>query len=171
LLQIRRVFFILSVKYFSNIWLLAFSKFPVEDRGKALKPEFKTLSVCNAQCGNGIGLLFWSISEPIYHFLSPPMAEGGTAEAAKEAMKFTFLHWGFHAWAVYALVGLSLAYFTYSRGLPLTIRSILSFRRDKFTVELEMMIFCCSCYCIWFGFFRVGSSTNCSRVRASIWYR
>jgi choline/glycine/proline betaine transport protein len=44
------------------------------------------------------------------------MAEGGTAEAAKEAMKFTFLHWGFHAWAVYALVGLSLAYFTYSRG-------------------------------------------------------
>jgi choline/glycine/proline betaine transport protein len=45
----------------------------------------------------GIGLLFWSISEPIYHFLSPPMAEGGTAEAAKEAMKFTFLHWGFHA--------------------------------------------------------------------------
>jgi choline/glycine/proline betaine transport protein len=42
------------------------------------------------------------------------MAEGGTAEAAKEAMKFTF-HWGFHAWAVYALVGLSLAYFTYSR--------------------------------------------------------
>jgi choline-glycine betaine transporter len=39
--------------------------------------------------GMGIGLLFWSISEPIYHFLSPPMAEGGTAEAAKEAMKFT----------------------------------------------------------------------------------
>jgi choline/glycine/proline betaine transport protein len=74
--------------------------------------------------GMGIGLLFWSISEPVYHFLSPPMAEGGTAEAAKEAMRFTFLHWGFHAWAVYALVGLSLAYFTYSRGLPLTIRSI-----------------------------------------------
>jgi choline/glycine/proline betaine transport protein len=54
--------------------------------------------------GMGIGLLFWSISEPIYHFLSPPMAEGGTAEAAKEAE--IFLHWGFHAWAVYALVGL-----------------------------------------------------------------
>jgi choline-glycine betaine transporter len=46
---------------------------------------------------------------------------GGTAEAAKEAMKFTFLHWGFHAWAVYALVGLSLAYFTYSRGLHLLL--------------------------------------------------
>jgi choline/glycine/proline betaine transport protein len=61
----------------------------------------------------GIGLLFWS--EPIYHFLSPPMAEGGTAEAAKEAMKFTFLHWGFHAWAVYALVGLSLALHVFSR--------------------------------------------------------
>jgi choline/glycine/proline betaine transport protein len=74
--------------------------------------------------GMGIGLLFWSISEPVYHFLSPPMAKGGTAEAAREAMRFTFLHWGFHAWAVYALVGLSLAYFTYSQGLPLTIRSI-----------------------------------------------
>jgi choline/glycine/proline betaine transport protein len=43
------------------------------------------------------------------------MAEGGTAEAAKEAMKFTFLHWGFHAWAVYALVGLSLALHVFSR--------------------------------------------------------
>jgi choline/glycine/proline betaine transport protein len=60
------------------------------------------------------------------------MAEGETAEAAKEAMKFTFLHWGFHAWAIYALVGLSLAYFTYSRGLPLTIRSVFyPFLGDK----------------------------------------
>jgi choline/glycine/proline betaine transport protein len=57
---------------------------------------------------NGDWIVVLGISEPIYHFLSPPMAEGGTAEAAKEAMKFTFLHWGFHAWAVYALVGLSL---------------------------------------------------------------
>jgi choline/glycine/proline betaine transport protein len=73
----------------------------------------------------------------IYHFLSPPMAEGGTAEAAKEAMKFTFLHWGFHAWAVYALVGLSLAYFTYSRGLHLLLGLFYPLE-IKFTVELEM---------------------------------
>jgi choline/glycine/proline betaine transport protein len=106
---------------------LAFSKFGhLRIGGQSAKPEFKTLSwfAMLFSAGMGIGLLFWSISEPIYHFLSPPIAQGGTAEAAKDAMKFTFLHWGFHAWAVYALVGLSLAYFTYSRGLPLTIRSI-----------------------------------------------
>jgi len=66
------------------------------------------------------------------HFSAPPTAEGGTAAAAKEAMNFTFLHWGFHAWGVYALVGLALAYFTYTRGLPLTIRSIFyPFLGDK----------------------------------------
>jgi choline/glycine/proline betaine transport protein len=78
----------------------------------------------------GIGLLFWSISEPIYHFLSPPMAEGGTAEAAKEA-EIYFLTLGF-SWAVYALVGLSLAYFTYSRGLHLLLG--LFYQEIKFTV-------------------------------------
>lgn len=121
-------FFILSVNVFLIfMFYLAFSKFgQLRIGGQNAKPEFKTISwfAMLFSAGMGIGLLFWSISEPIYHFMSPPMAEGGTAEAAKEAMNFTFLHWGFHAWAVYALVGLSLAYFTYSRGLPLTIRSI-----------------------------------------------
>jgi choline/glycine/proline betaine transport protein len=121
-------FFILSVNVFLIFMIyLAFSKFGhLRIGGQSAKPEFKTISwfAMLFSAGMGIGLLFWSISEPVYHFLSPPMAEGGTAEAAKEAMKYTFLHWGFHAWAVYALVGLSLAYFTYSRGLPLTIRSI-----------------------------------------------
>lgn len=121
-------FFILSVNVFLIFMIyLAFSKFGhLRIGGQSAKPEFKTLSwfAMLFSAGMGIGLLFWSISEPIYHFLSPPIVQGGTAEAAKDAMKFTFLHWGFHAWAVYALVGLSLAYFTYSRGLPLTIRSI-----------------------------------------------
>jgi choline/glycine/proline betaine transport protein len=121
-------FFILSVNVFLIFMIyLAFSKFGyLRIGGQNAKPEFKTISwfAMLFSAGMGIGLLFWSISEPVYHFLSPPMAEGGTAEGAKEAMKYTFLHWGFHAWAVYALVGLSLAYFTYSRGLPLTIRSI-----------------------------------------------
>jgi choline/glycine/proline betaine transport protein len=129
-------FFILSVNVFLIFMIyLAFSKFGhLRIGGQNAKPEFKTLSwfAMLFSAGMGIGLLFWSISEPVYHFLSPPMAEGGTAEAAKEAMKFTFLHWGFHAWSVYALVGLSLAYFTYSRGLPLTIRSIFyPFLGDK----------------------------------------
>ena len=129
-------FFVLSVNIFLIFMVyLAFSKFgQLRIGGQSAKPEFKTMSwfAMLFSAGMGIGLLFWSISEPIYHFLSPPMAEGQTAEAAKEAMKFTFLHWGFHAWAVYALVGLSLAYFTYSRGLPLTIRSVFyPFLGDK----------------------------------------
>ncbi len=121
-------FFILSVNvYLIFMIYLAFSKFGnLRIGGPKAKPEFKTLSwfAMLFSAGMGIGLLFWSISEPIFHFNTPPMAEGGTPEAARQAMNFTFLHWGFHAWAIYALVGLALAYFAYSRGLPLTIRSV-----------------------------------------------
>jgi choline/glycine/proline betaine transport protein len=75
--------------------------------------------------GMGIGLLFYSVAEPIMHFSSPPVGEGGTVEAARAAMSTTFFHWGLHAWAIYAVVGLSLAYFGFRHNLPLTIRSAL----------------------------------------------
>ena len=75
--------------------------------------------------GMGIGLLFWSVSEPLAHFAQPPSGPGGSAEAANRALRLTFFHWGLHAWAVYAVVGLALAFFGYRRGLPLTIRSTL----------------------------------------------
>lgn len=121
-------FFVLCVNVFLIfIIYLAFSKFgDIRIGGKDARPEFKTLSwfAMLFSAGMGIGLLFWSIAEPVTHFMTPPLAEGGSALAAQEAMNFTFLHWGFHAWGVYALVGLSLAYFTYSHGLPLTIRSV-----------------------------------------------
>ncbi|PKD20414.1 choline transporter [Salegentibacter salinarum] len=102
--------------------------------GHNAKPEFKRLSwfAMLFSAGMGIGLLFFSVGEPVMHFTAPPTGEPGTAAAAQEAMNFTFLHWGFHAWGVYALVGLALAYFTYTRGLPLTIRSIFyPFLGDK----------------------------------------
>lgn len=73
--------------------------------------------------GMGIGLMFFAVAEPIQHYSAPPEAEAGTIQAAREAMVITFTHWGVHAWAVYAVVGLSLAYFTYRKGLPLTLRS------------------------------------------------
>lgn len=121
-------FFVLAVNVFLVFMIyLSVSEFgKLRIGGKDVKPEFKTLSwfAMLFSAGMGIGLLFWSIAEPINHLNSPPMAEGGTVAAAKEAMNFTFLHWGLHAWGIYALVGLSLAYFTYSRGLPLTIRSV-----------------------------------------------
>ena len=59
------------------------------------------------------------------HFMAPPVGEGGTATAAREAMKITFFHWGLHAWAIYAVVALTLAFFCYRHGLPLTLRSAL----------------------------------------------
>ena len=73
--------------------------------------------------GMGIGLMFFGIAEPVMHYLSPPLGEGGTTQAASEAMRLTFFHWGFHAWAMYAAVALVLAYFAYRHGLPLTLRS------------------------------------------------
>ncbi len=121
-------FFVLCVNIFLVfVVYLAFSKFGnIRIGGKDAKPEFKTLSwfAMLFSAGMGIGLLFWSIAEPITHFMKPPLGAGATPEAAQQAMNFTFLHWGLHAWGIYALVGLSLAYFTYSHGLPLTIRSV-----------------------------------------------
>ena len=75
--------------------------------------------------GIGIGLLYWGTAEPLYHFMAPPMGQAETVETAKQAMSISFLHWGIHAWALYCVVALSLAYFHYRRGLPLSIRSVL----------------------------------------------
>ena len=75
--------------------------------------------------GMGIGLMFFGVAEPLMHYLSPPTAETGTVTAVQEAMKMTFFHWGLHAWAIYAIVALVLAYFSYRHNLPLTLRSAL----------------------------------------------
>lgn len=75
--------------------------------------------------GIGIGLLYWGTAEPLYHFVSPPLSSPSSVQSAKDAMTISFLHWGLHAWAIYAVVALSLAYFHYRRGLPLSIRSVL----------------------------------------------
>ncbi|MBA1199263.1 BCCT family transporter [Pseudomonas plecoglossicida] len=75
--------------------------------------------------GMGIGLMFFGVAEPVMHFLKPPIGDGGTVQAAGEAMRITFFHWGLHAWAIYAIVALILAYFSYRQGLPLTLRSAL----------------------------------------------
>jgi choline/glycine/proline betaine transport protein len=75
--------------------------------------------------GMGIGLLFFGVAEPITHFAQPPTGEGGTVEAARNAMLFTYMHWGLQAWATYIVVGLALAYFAFRHNLPLTVRSAL----------------------------------------------
>ncbi len=75
--------------------------------------------------GMGIGLMYFGVAEPVMHFSAPPVGEAGSVDAARQAMRITLFHWGLHAWAVYAVVALSLAYFAYRHGLPLRLRSAL----------------------------------------------
>ena len=125
-------FFILGANVFI-IAALAFAFSPlgsIRIGGTKALPEFTTLAwyAMLLSAGMGIGLMFWSVGEPMYHYMSPsPMftgIAGDTPEAAQAAMAVTFFHWGLHPWAIYAVVGLGLAFFAYNRGLPLTIRSI-----------------------------------------------
>jgi choline/glycine/proline betaine transport protein len=121
-------FFILAVNFFLIIMIyIAFSKFgKIRLGGNQAKPEFSRGAWFSMlfSAGMGIGILFWSVGEPLFHFMSPPQGEGQTVNAARLAMETTFLHWGLHAWGIYALVGLSLAFFTFNKKLPLTISSV-----------------------------------------------
>jgi len=96
------------------------------------KPEFSRFSwfAMLFGAGIGIGMLTYSTGEPLAHFSNNPeiirgAIEASSAEAVRPAYVYTFLHWGFAAWATYALVGLAIGYVSYRRGLPLTIRSAL----------------------------------------------
>ena len=97
------------------------------------KPEFNNFSWFSMMFGAGIGvgMLTWAVAEPVSHFGTNPQTIMGLATAQSEdnvrnAYQWSFLHWGFSAWACYAICGLSLAFFSYRRGLPLTIRSGLT---------------------------------------------
>lgn len=113
---------------FFTTWLL-FSPYGQIRLGKDTdRPEFSYFSWFSMLfgAGMGIGLVFWSIAEPITHFQANPFSpEGLTPQAAQTAMRITFFHWGLHPWAIYVIVALALAYFAYRKGLPLTIRSAL----------------------------------------------
>lgn len=98
--------------------------------GEDAKPEFSTLSWFSMlfAAGMGIGLMFWSVAEPAAYYTNwwgtPLNVDKHTPEAARLAMGATMFHWGLHPWAVYAVVGLALAFFSYNKNLPLTIRSV-----------------------------------------------
>ena len=97
--------------------------------GADAKPEFSTLSwfAMLFAAGMGIGLMFWSVAEPTGYYTNwygtPLNAPAKTPEGADAALGATMFHWGLHPWAIYGVVGLSLAFFAYNKGLPLTIRS------------------------------------------------
>jgi choline/carnitine/betaine transport len=84
------------------------------------EPEFKTISWVSMMfsAGMGIGLMFYGVSEPITHFATPPPGTGaaGNPEATQNAMATTLFHWTLHPWAIYAVVGLAIAYGVYRKG-------------------------------------------------------
>ena len=102
------------------LWL-ALSRFGRIRLGKDdERPEFSRRSwiAMMFSAGMGIGLMFYGVTEPISHYLTPPVAgvEPGTAAAARQAMNYTLFHWGLHPWSIYAVVGLALAYSSYRKG-------------------------------------------------------
>ncbi len=90
-------------------------------------PDYRNLTwfAMLFSAGMGIGIMFFGVAEPLMHFMEPPVGDPETVFAAKESMKVTFFHWGLHAWALYAIVALILAFFAYRHNLPLTLRSAL----------------------------------------------
>lgn len=109
-----------------SIYLL-FSKFGHIRLGKATdRPDFKTPSwlAMLFGAGMGIGIVYWSVAEPVTHFTTPPFGEGYTIDSANTAMSYTFFHWGLHPWAIYTVIGLALAFFQYNKRLPAAISSV-----------------------------------------------
>ena len=122
-------FYVLSVAVF----LIVLIYIALSDMGKIkLGPDHSQPKYSSASwfamlftAGMGIGLMFFGVAEPVMHYVTPPAGEPETVLAAQQSMRVTFFHWGLHAWAIYTLVGLSLAYFAYRHQLPLKIRSAL----------------------------------------------
>lgn len=107
---------------------MAFGKYgSIRIGGPQAKPEFKVSAwfAMLFSTGIGNGLVLFSIADPVRDFMNPPRlsADADPVAIAQEAINFSFLHHGIHGWAIYSVIGLSLAYFTYNRKMPLTIRS------------------------------------------------
>ncbi|MBK2094955.1 BCCT family transporter [Francisella philomiragia] len=121
--------YILAMSVFLCLCLiLMFSRFGDIKLGQEHDlPEYSNISwfAMLFAAGMGIGLMFYGVAEPLKHFLAPPNMSSDELVLVKEAMNTTFFHWGIEAWSVYAIVGLSLAYFAYRHDLPLLPRSVL----------------------------------------------
>jgi choline/glycine/proline betaine transport protein len=122
-------FYVLSVAVF----LILLIYIACSDTGKIkLGPDHSQPEYSNGSwfamlftAGMGIGLMFFGVAEPVMHYVSPPSGDPESIASAQQALRITFFHWGLHAWAIYAVVGLALAYFAYRHNLPLKTRSAL----------------------------------------------
>ncbi len=120
-------FFVLVSSFFVVyvLWLAAsrYGRIPLGQDGE--KPEFRTVSwiAMMFSAGMGIGLMFYGVAEPLSHYTSPPpgTVAAGSDEAIEVAMATTMFHWGLHPWAIYAVVGIAIAYGSYRAGRSQTI--------------------------------------------------
>ncbi len=125
------VYLLITSVFLVFVFYLAFGKFgKIRLGGPGAKPEFGLVPwFCMLfQAGMGIGLLFWGVAEPLLHYRTPPLdlEQPGTPEAASLGIQYAFFHWTLHPWAIYAVVGLAVAYFSYNKGVKsLRISSVL----------------------------------------------
>jgi glycine betaine transporter len=122
------MFVLSTVAFLAFAAILAFSRLGRVRLGRDdERPEFRTASwvAMMFSAGMGIGLMFFAVAEPISHLTAPPAGteRAGTEAAAQQAMSLSYFHWALHPWAIYAVVGLALAYFSFRRGLPTLISS------------------------------------------------
>jgi glycine betaine transporter len=125
------LYLLITTMFLVFVLYLAFGRFGrVRLGGPDAEPEFRLVPwFCMLfQAGMGIGLLFWGVAEPLLHYRSPPLglAEPGTPAAASLALQYASFHWTLHPWAIYAVVGLAVAYFSFNRGMKsLRISTVL----------------------------------------------
>ncbi|MEL6678869.1 MAG: BCCT family transporter [Pseudomonadota bacterium] len=134
-LQGFNAFYIIAVGFFA-FFLFAMALLPTGARklgGADTKPEFSTFSwfAMMFGAGLGVGLMVFATAEPVGLWGSNPVtvaqaAEPNAPEAVQSAFRYALLHFGIHAWAIYVITGLSLAYYAYTRDMPLTIRTALT---------------------------------------------
>ena len=110
---------------------LAFSKHKkIKLGGPDAQPEFSNINwiAMLFSAGLGVGLLFYGVAEPVLHFSSGALheTEASFSDKANLSMNLAYLHWGFHGWAIYGIVGLCFAYFTYNKNLPFRVSSFFS---------------------------------------------
>ncbi|MBF7683049.1 choline BCCT transporter BetT [Acinetobacter sp. B5B] len=121
-------YFAIASVYIVFVMFLASSRYGDIKLGpKHSKPEFSMLSWASMlfAAGIGIDLMFFSVAEPIAQYMQPPVGQGQTIDAARQAITLTIFHYGLTGWCMYALLGIALGYFSYRYNLPLTVRSAL----------------------------------------------
>jgi len=119
---------IVNIMLFSSVLLILSPFGKIKLGGPKASTDFSDFAWYSMlfSAGMGIGLIFYGAAEPLQHFANPPIPVDSQVKAAEQAFKFTLLHYGFHPWAVYGIVALSFAFFTFNRKLPLSVRSLFA---------------------------------------------